>query len=125
MLLSPLPQLLDTPHYVSEQVGTVEGLQALNEDSDLRKLLILDLTTGTERIASMDVSMATEHQLAMEARWVGEVDGKLERAERQVEVARRLLTKRNLAQLEALLEDDWEVRALKRAISHLPEVNAT
>jgi hypothetical protein len=53
----------------------------------------------------MDVSMATEHQLAMEARWVGEVDGKLERAERQVEVARRLLTKRNLAQLEALLKE--------------------
>lgn len=92
------------PLYVEEKQGSLAGITALREENNIRKILIEDIQSGIERIVSMDIEAASDHQLSVESKWAGEIEAKLERAETAVLEGRRLLELGNLQQLLKLLD---------------------
>lgn len=116
-----LGKKLERPYYIEEQIGILDGILALREDYNLRKILVEDVQPGIDRIAGMDIETASEHQLGMESKWAGELDSKLERAESAVANGRRLLRKQNLLQLMKLLDDSQDKARFKELLKDLPD----
>lgn len=111
---------VERPYYIEERIGMLEGLPALREENNLRTILVEDIQAGIERISSMNMELATEHQLSIESKWAGELDAKLERAEKSVADGKRLLEKSNLSQLLKLLNAPQEIKLFKQLLSDLP-----
>lgn len=107
-------------HYIEEEVGYLAGLAALNDENDLRQILIVDLGTRLPEIEALNVETATESVLQREARWIAEVERKLERAVDSIATAQIFLTKRNLRQLEVLAKGERERAAFRTLINDLP-----
>lgn len=114
---------LPRPHFIASEVGTLNGFACLGEAGDLRSLLVLDVKAGLSRLQQLSVENASEHQLAMEVRWVGELDSKLERANALVEAGRRFLTKQNLMQFSQVLDQEDQI-ALREFAKELPDTTA-
>lgn len=115
-----LGRSVERPYMIEEGIGVLEGLSALSEENNLRKILVEDLQSGIERISSMEIESATEHQLSVESKWAGEIEAKLERAERAIDVGRRLLEKRNLTQLLKVVDEHSDIKLFKVLLNGLP-----
>lgn len=91
------------PHYVDEPVGQVNHLDALRPENDLREILVLDLEAKGKELAELDIDAMTHEQLARWVKWVGTVEGKLDRAREAIDTGRRLLVEANLSCLAAII----------------------
>ncbi len=115
-----LGRSVERPYIIEEGIGVLEGLSALSEENNLRKILVEDLQPGIERISSMEIESATEHLLSVESKWAGEIEAKLERAERAIDVGRRLLEKSNLTQLLKVVDEHSDIKLFKAFLNGLP-----
>ncbi|UIF85830.1 hypothetical protein [Cupriavidus sp. UYPR2.512] len=94
---------LPRPHYVDEPIGRVNYLDALRPENDLREILVLDLDAKGKEFAELNVDTMTHEQLVRWVKWVGTVEGKLERARDAIETGRHLLGEANLACLAEII----------------------
>ena len=94
---------LPRPHYIAEPVGQLGHLDALRPENDLREILVLDLESKCKEFAESDIDTMTYEQLAKWVKWVGTVDGKLQRANDSVAAGQQLLTEGNLACLTKII----------------------
>lgn len=108
-------------HFVEEPIGFVQGLKALDDANDLRKILIVDIGNRLPEIEAINVETASEHSLRHEVSWIGSIDEKLERALDATVDGVLFLTKQNLRQLDPFLENDEEREAFKRLTADLPQ----
>jgi len=114
-------RIKERPHYVSTPIATINGLEALYPENNLRQLLVLDLEEPLKELDAVDVASMSFADLKRWARWVGEVDVKLEHAEAAVAHGRRLLVQSNLAPLiDALELSSEQVKQFKRYLKALP-----
>ncbi len=100
---------LPRPYYIEEPIAEIQGVEALEEQNDLRKILVLQLEQELQRLEGEHVDAMSYEQLDRWARWVGTVEAILDRASRAVASGRRLLQSENLAPLRRLLTDQREV----------------
>lgn len=84
------------PHYVSEPLGEVIGLDALFHENNLKVLLIDGVVERIKELSECDIDALTFEHLRKWSRWLGELDEVSERAERAVRSGRMLLTQDNL-----------------------------
>lgn len=94
---------LPRPHYVDEPIEQVNDLDALRPENDLREIRVLDLDTKGKEFAELDIDAMTHEQLATWVKWVGAVEGKLERARDAINTGRHLLVEANLACLAEII----------------------
>jgi hypothetical protein len=113
---------LDQPvrQYIEEQVGFVAGLHALDDRNDLREILVVDIGNRLPEIEALDVETASERSLRREVDWISDIDRRLEQALDAIVDGLIFLTKRNLRQLEGLLENDREREAFRAVLRDLP-----
>jgi hypothetical protein len=95
-------------YYVNESVGTISGLQALAEENDLRKMLVLNVEEGLADFRKVKVDELTFEQLKFWSKWANSVDDTLERAERAIGIGRNLLVRENLSCLRKILKTPEE-----------------
>lgn len=88
---------LQRPQVIQERVGTVAGLEALYEENDLLKLLVVDLSENIKLFETLKIDTLTRTQLRHHAKWAGTAQATLERAVSALASARRFLTLENLA----------------------------
>lgn len=87
---------LPRPYVVSVRLGTVSGLDAVFPENNLKDLLIDRVVERMKELTETNIDLLTFEQLQKWARWLGELDGVLERAKRAVRNGRMLLTHENL-----------------------------
>lgn len=85
------------PLIIDEPVAEITGLQALYPENDLRKLLVLDLTTNLDKFKELDIDCLTYEELRFWSKWAGTVDTTLEKAQAAMEYGNALLNRENLA----------------------------
>lgn len=112
---------LPNPYYIEEKIGFIEGIAALSDRFDLRKILIQDIQRGLDRIAEMDIENSSEHQLTVESKWAGEIEQKYEAAEKAITIGRKLLTHKNMAQFETILELASDITKFRAFLKLLPD----
>lgn len=93
------------PHLVSEKLAEIRGLEALRDDNDLRKLLILDLGANLKCLETLDVEALNPREAARWSKWINTVDGVFDRAEAAIAAGRALLTPENLRPFGQMLRD--------------------
>jgi hypothetical protein len=91
-----LGRRLERPQYVSEPIHEVSGLDALYKENDLKQLLVLDLAEPLKLLDGVDAATLDFKALQRWARWIGEIDGKMNQAANAIERGRKLLTAANL-----------------------------
>jgi hypothetical protein len=84
------------PFYVSVPVAEVAGLDALYAENNLKELLVIKVAEPLKDLERLDIDSLDFNALKSWARWIGEVEGNLDRAAAAIEKGRRLLTRANL-----------------------------
>lgn len=96
------------PHYVSESLGVLAGLDALYPENNLKAILIEDLSERLKALNEINIDMLTYQELAQWSRWLGTFDATVEKALAAVRNGRMLLTQENLAPLSDAAELNTE-----------------
>jgi hypothetical protein len=108
------------PHYISESIGTLQGLAVLFPENDLRQILVIDLIPKLVQLKQLSVDTMRDADLASWDKWVAGIDRKLDQAKEVIHHGTLLLSKANLAQLDKLLEDQADRKIFGQLISKLP-----
>ncbi|MEJ1966519.1 MAG: hypothetical protein WDO56_35255 [Gammaproteobacteria bacterium] len=87
---------LDRPHYVSDSIGRIAGLEALYAENDLKQLLVLDLETHIAEFRDVVITDLTHSELRRWGKWAATVESTLECAQASVTFGQTLLTAANL-----------------------------
>jgi hypothetical protein len=98
------------PHMIAEPVAEIRGLDALREENDLRKLLIVDLDTNLKALDGLNVDTMQPADVAQWSKWVNSVDASFDRAEAAIRAGRELLTAKNLRPFEQILKEPGDVK---------------
>lgn len=107
------------PKAISERIGTILGLEALNESNDLREILIIDLEEGIKNFESLNIDVLSSKELSKWSKWVGTVEQRLDVARQALDVAHVLLQRKNLEHFIRLIEDDEEKASFARYLESL------
>ena len=90
---------LPRPVYVIEFEADIRGVEALYDEYDLRKILVVDLQEKLGDFKKVKIDELTEAELKHWKKWAVQIEQKLEVAGRAVELGQTLLTHQNLAPL--------------------------
>ncbi len=107
------------PHFVSESIGQIAGLEALYPENDLRELLILDLETHIREFRELEIDNLTHSELKRWAKWAAGVEATLERGAVIVRSGRTLLTANNLDPLLRALTTSAEMAQFRAFLRSL------
>jgi hypothetical protein len=66
------------PQYVSEDVGTLDGLASLYAENDLRELIVVDLLPQLETLKTLDLEIR-DLELGRWVTWIAGIDEKIDR----------------------------------------------
>jgi hypothetical protein len=91
------------PHYVSEPVAELRGLHALQDDMDLRGLLVLGLSAELEQFERVQVDALSPAELGRWAKWATGLEPQFEKASASIDAACVFLSRDNLLQLTKVL----------------------
>jgi hypothetical protein len=94
-----------SPHYISEPVGTLEGIAALYPENDLRDLLTKGAIAHLNGIEPLVVDNLSAKDLGHHAKVASEIEKLLRRAEDAVVEGRKLLRRKNLGLLTEYIDD--------------------
>ncbi|PJO24289.1 hypothetical protein [Burkholderia glumae] len=109
------------PHYIEESVGRISNLESLRKENDLREILIIELESKLKNFSEINIDTLLPTQLNQWSKWIGTVDGQIEKAIHSVESGAALLTKRNLQPLSMILERAEDAAVFQRYLEKLPE----
>jgi len=109
------------PHYITEPIAELIGIEALYPENDLRKLLVLDLDTNIKHIKEADIDTLSYEELKHWARWVGGVENTLEKAVEIITMGRKLLDVTNLSPFLKVLDRHEDEKLFRRYLRGLHE----
>ncbi|MDG9758973.1 hypothetical protein N7365_12810 [Pseudomonas sediminis] len=107
------------PHYISEKIANIIGIEALYPENDLRQILVIDLESGIKQIDKLDIYTATHTQLAHHAKWASQYEEKIESARRSVQYGKALLAKENLAPLKHIIKSPADINSFENYLKSL------
>lgn len=90
---------LPRPQYISTLDVVITGVEALYQENNLNRILIVQLQEQIKAFRPLDIDQLSEAQLRYWKKWAVTIDQLLEVAERSIELGRILLTHANLAPL--------------------------
>lgn len=93
------------PHMITEPIAEIRGLDALREENNLRKLLMVDLDTNLKALEGLNVDTMQPADVMRWSKWVNSVDAGFDRAEAAIRSGRELLTVENLSPFEEILKE--------------------
>ena len=93
------------PHMITEPIAEIRGLEALREENNLRKLLMVDLDTNLKALEGSDVDTMQPADVMRWSKWVNSVDAGFDRAEAAIRSGHELLTVENLRPFEEILKE--------------------
>lgn len=109
----------DRPHYISEKVAEITGIEAIYPENDLRNLLVIDLEQGIKKIKGIDIYTASQSELARQAKWASSTDQKIRVAEKSVQLGRSLCTIKNLSPLGSIIEKPADLHRFETYLKKL------
>lgn len=109
--------------YVDEVVGVLSYITALNEDFNLKRLLITESLEPIKKLQQLDIHALSRSELNTTYRAISSVPTNYEKAIEAMSRARGFLTKKNLSPLIQLINNgDKDAQKLfKRYLNQLPE----
>lgn len=108
---------LERPHYIGEVKGTLNGIEALFPENNLRKIIIKDLEDNLKTLSDIDIDNATYKELQYWVKWTAEFDNKIVTIKRIISSGVRLLDADNLLQLLHFVNNAQESKEYKKWIA--------
>jgi len=87
------------PYYVSESIGELRGLHALQDDMDLRNMLVLGLLEQFDQFERLQIDALSPNELSRWAKWATGLDAEFDKAVASLGAAHAFLDRENLARL--------------------------
>jgi len=109
----------DMPYYVTETVGRLTNITALQSYETIRKDL-LEIEPALSRLGHVDVTQLSEKEARHLDKVTGGLDTRLDQMEQVVGSLRVFATRQNLDQLSAILESPADRRLFAVFAASLP-----
>lgn len=109
----------DMPYYVTETVGRLVNIAALQSYDTIRKDL-LELEPALSRLGIVDVRNLAEKELRHLDKVTGGLDARLDHLEQVVASLRGFVTRENLAQLAGVLDSPIDRKLFSAFLASLP-----
>jgi hypothetical protein len=87
------------PHFVSEPIGQILGIEALYPENDLRELLVLDLEEKLAAFKKLRIGEMSYDELRHWTKWVTSIEKTLDRVTSTIAAGQALLAPQNLGML--------------------------
>jgi len=110
---------LSRPHFVPERFGQLEGMIALYEENDIRRLLVNELEEKFKEFRELEIGSLTHASLRSWATWTDTVDLTIERLRDALDAGKALSRRRNLEQLLHLFEKQADSSEFRRFLNNL------
>lgn len=108
------------PHYVEEPIAELIGIQALQAENDLKRLLVLDLLENIQVFKGKDIDSLTYDELRHWTKWVSTVEHTLDKAKMSVVLGNSLLTQHNLEPFSQILTVSEDKKLFRSYLKELP-----
>ncbi|CFR15155.1 Uncharacterised protein [Yersinia frederiksenii] len=92
------------PFYITNVMGSVNFIEALAKENDLKEILIRDVTRTLKALIACDLTSIKERDLGHLSKDANSLDSKLLKAREAIEIAKKFLTKDNLSPLVRWIE---------------------
>ncbi len=110
------------PYYITVIEGSINNLEAMSKDNDLKDILIRDVTQTLKQLIDCDVDNLKSRELAQLSKNANSIQAKINIAQEIIPTAQKLLTFENLEPLAFWVEKHHGERAaepVKRFIEQL------
>lgn len=94
---------LPRPYYVSETIGELSGLHSLQDDMDLRELLVVGLSAELDQFERLEIDVLSPNDLNRWAKWATGLEPQFDKALKSNEAGCTFLTRENLLRLAKVL----------------------
>jgi len=110
---------IERPHYIEEPIAEISGIEALYPENDLRELLVKDLESNIKQFTENDIDQMSFEDLRRWSKWIDTVENTIEKSLSIIESGKRLLSKENLKPFLEIIEDQDEIKMLRKFIQGL------
>lgn len=90
---------IQRPYYVDQPIASINGIEAIYPENDLRALLALHVELKLKEFQGVQIDALTYGELRNWVKWVDSVDPTLEQVVASIEWGRKLLNSENLSPL--------------------------
>ncbi|PLR50763.1 hypothetical protein CYR40_00140 [Chimaeribacter arupi] len=104
-------KLKGDPYYIDVVVGSIEFLDAMYKENDLKEILIRDVTRVLKRLLECDVDNVKTRDLAQLSKDASGVEAKIDMAKSIIPIGQKFLTDENLSPLAGWIESHFGERA--------------
>lgn len=112
-------KIKNLPHYISEKIADISGIEAIYTENDLRNLLVIDLEQGMKQLKEIDIYTASPSELARHAKWTGQIPEKIRTSEKSIQHGNVLLTVKNLAPLKRIIKKPSDINLFENFLKTL------
>jgi hypothetical protein len=110
---------LPRPHYISEDIADIGGIEALYQENDLRELLINKLGQRIKDFEKENIDNLGYLALQTWVKWVQTVEQTMDRAADSVGYGQRLLEAANLAPFENIIRNKQDIVTFRKFLKSL------
>lgn len=107
------------PYYIDEAVGELDAIRALSDQSDPRELITIAIDSFHHRLVAANPDTMPAADLKTLSKECGEIDRRIEAAERAIAYGRRFFTSGNLRPLLLLAESSSEIKQVKQFLNQI------
>lgn len=107
------------PHYISEDVAEIVGIEAMYPENDVRELLVKNLESRIKDFEEQNIDALCYTALISWVKWTQTVEKTMNRATEAVGYGTRLLDPANLAPFEKIIRNKQEVSIFRKFLKSL------
>ena len=112
---------LKRPHYVTDKLAIIRGLETLHETYDLKSLLITDLSENIKSFKLLKVDNLSHSELNHWAKWVKSIESTKEKIQHSMSAGMSLLRHSNLKPFIEIITSQEDISQFNKLLETLPE----
>lgn len=111
---------INKPHYITEQLAVISGLDVLHHEYDLKSLLIVNIDEQVKKFKKLEIDQLGYSDLTVWAKWVNSIENSKEKIDFSMNAGLSLLRQPNLKPLVQIITNRDEISEFKKFLKKLP-----
>jgi hypothetical protein len=111
---------ISKPYYVEDNIAVISGFDALFEENELKKLVIIELEEKIKPFKNLKIDNLTHQELAAWAKWVTAVENTKDKIKASIDAGVNLLRSSNLIAFKEIISNKQDKEMFDKFLKKLP-----
>lgn len=112
---------ISKPYYIEDNIAVISGFDALFEENELKKLVIIELEEKIKPFKNLKIDNLTHKELATWAKWVTTVENTKDKIKASIDAGKNLLRSSNLIAFKKIINNKQDREMFDKFLKKLPD----